>query len=136
MTFALALNRYRATEAIALERTEQPYEVVLVTLKELGRALEVLAVSQESGRPYQAEHLNRALTAIYILQTSLDFEEGGDLALDLFQLYEFSRFHVIKAWKNEDDARLRDASDAMAQILAGWREIRQEVPQSAARMAG
>ena len=136
MTFALALNRYRATKAIATESAEQPYEVVLATLKELGRSLEVLASSQDTDRPFPAEHLNRALTAIYILQSSLDFESGGELATDLFQLYEFARFHVLKAWKNEPDARLRDAADAMAQILAGWRDMDRDATTELARKAG
>lgn len=136
MTFALALNRYRATKAIATESTEQPYEVVLATLKELGRSLEVLAISQDTARPFPPEHLNRALTAIYILQSSLDFENGADLATDLFQLYEFARFHVLKAWKNEPEARLREAADAMALILAGWREMDRGATDDHARKVG
>jgi flagellar protein FliS len=123
MSFAFARSRYRQADTIFQENATKPYDVVFVTLKELSRALGVLAAAQESSRPLPTDHVNRALTAIYILQSSLDFELGGEIAGDLFQLYEFARFHVLKAWRDESDARLREAADAMADILEAWKEI-------------
>ena len=98
-----------------------------MTLKELSRALKVLATAQASDRVLPSDHVNRALTAIYILQSSLDFEQGGEIAGDLFQLYEFARYHVLKAWRAESDARLQEASDAMGDILDAWKLIGQQV---------
>lgn len=123
MNMAMALNRYRATEAIAREDAASPYEVVQVTLRELTRSLNTLVAQQEQGIAFSAQHLNRSITAIYILQSSLDFEIGGELANDLFQLYEFARFHVLKAWRDEEDPRLAEAAQAMADILSAWNEM-------------
>lgn len=123
MSFAVARSRYRQADTIFQENAATPYDVVFVTLRELSRALGVLAAANEQARPLPAEHVNRALTAIYILQSSLDFELGGEIAQDLFQLYEFARFHVLKAWRSEPDPRLAEAADAMAEILAAWKEI-------------
>lgn len=123
MSFAFARSRYRQADTIVQETATKPYDVVFVTLKELSRALNVLAVAKEDNRTLPADHVNRALTAIYILQSSLDFELGGEIAGDLFQLYEFARFHVLKAWRSEEDARLREAADAMTEILGAWKEI-------------
>ena len=78
MSFAFARSRYRQADTIFQETATKPYDVVFVTLKELSRALGVLAAAQDSARPLPADHVNRALTAIYILQSSLDFELGGD----------------------------------------------------------
>jgi len=123
MSFAFARSRYRQADTIFQESATKPYDVVFATLKELSRALGVLAAAKESNRALPADHLNRALTAIYILQSSLDFELGGEIANDLFQLYEFARFHVLKAWRDEEDARLREAADALADILEAWKQI-------------
>lgn len=123
MSFAFARSRYRQADTIVQETATKPYDVVFVTLKELSRALNVLAMAKEDNRTLPADHVNRALTAIYILQSSLDFELGGEIAGDLFQLYEFARFHVLKAWRSEEDARLREAADAMTEILGAWKEI-------------
>lgn len=123
MSFAFARSRYRQADTIVQETATKPYDVVFVTLKELSRALGVLAAAQESARPLPADHVNRGLTAIYILQTSLDFEQGGEIAGDLFQLYEFARFHLLKAWRGEADARIPEAASAIAEILEAWKQI-------------
>ena len=127
MSFAFARSRYRQADAIVQETATKPYDVVFMTLKELSRALNVLAAAQASDRLLPSDHVNRALTAIYILQSSLDFEQGGEIAGDLFQLYEFARYHVLKAWRAEPDARLQEAADAMGDILDAWKLIGHQV---------
>lgn len=61
MSFAFARSRYRQADTIFQETATKPYDVVFVTLKELSRALSVLAAAQDSARPLPAEHVNRAL---------------------------------------------------------------------------
>ncbi|MEL6915439.1 MAG: flagellar protein FliS [Pseudomonadota bacterium] len=121
MSFARTF--YQSTARHAVQPAPDPHQIVLVTLQELTRALDVLATAEGQGRPLPAEPLNRALTALYILQSSLDFDAGGAIAIDLFQLYEFARFHLLKAWRGEDGARLREAHDVIANILSAWGEI-------------
>lgn len=132
MSFAFARSRYRQADKIAPEGATEPYDVVFVTLKELGRSLGVLAAAQAHGRPMPSEHVNRALTAIYILQASLDFELGGEIATDLFQLYEFARFHVIEAWRGAPGARLAEAAGALGDILQAWEAIGSQVKSAEA----
>ena len=43
----------------------------------------------------KSKHFARSLTIIYGLQSSLDFEKGGPIAENLFQLYEFARQKMI-----------------------------------------
>jgi flagellar protein FliS len=130
MSFARA--RYRQADSLAQDGINHPHDVILVTLRELTRSLSVLAAAQEQQRTLPGDHLNRALTALYILQSSLDFDAGGTLATDLFQLYEFARFHVLKAWRGEDGARLQEAALAIGDILQGWQEIGAQVKPPAA----
>ncbi|MBC7180893.1 MAG: flagellar protein FliS [Roseovarius sp.] len=131
MSFAFARSRYRQAETLVQEAATDPYDIVFVTLRELNRSLGVLARTQEDARPLPSDHVNRVLTAIYILQSSLDFEAGGDLAGDLFQLYEFARFHVLKAMRGEEGARLSEAAAAMGDILDAWQQIGSQVKAQA-----
>lgn len=123
MSFAFARNRYAEAARLRPETPIDPHEIVQQTLKELCRALRVLACAEAEARALPADHLNRALTAIYILQSGLDFEAGGEIAQDLFQLYEFARFHVLRAWRQESEPRLTEAADAIETILSGWQAI-------------
>lgn len=123
MSFALARSQYRQAETLTQTQAKQPYDVVFVVLKELTRSLDVLTAAQKMERRFPSDHVNRALTALYILQSSLDFEGGGEIAQDLFQLYEFARFHLLKAWRGETDSRLAEAADAMREICGAWRDM-------------
>ena len=131
MSFAFARSRYRQAETLVQEAATDPYDIVFVTLRELNRSLGVLARTQQEARPLPSDHVNRVLTAIYILQSSLDFEAGGDLAGDLFQLYEFARFHVLKGLRGEEGARLAEAAAAMGDILDAWQQIGSQVKAQA-----
>lgn len=132
MSFAFARSRYRQAEKFAPEGAVEPYDVVHTTLKELTRSLNVLAAAQTHERPMPSEHVNRALTAIYILQSSLDFELAEEIATDLFQLYEFARYHVIKAWGGEPEARVAEAAGALNDILQAWDAIGTQVKSTKA----
>ena len=87
------------------------------------RSLDVLCSAQEQGVPFPDTHLNRCFTAIYILQSSLDYETGGELATSLFQVYEYSRLQVLKAFRREPDPELSQARTAIQGILSAWEEI-------------
>ncbi len=123
MQFAHARAAYRQTEKATPPTAADPYEIIRETLRELSRALQVLAEAQDKGQPMPPDPMNRGLTAVYILQSSLDFEKGGEIAQDLFQLYEFVRYHLLAAFRGETDARLHDAAAAMIEILSAWQDI-------------
>ncbi|MEE3361871.1 MAG: flagellar protein FliS [Pseudomonadota bacterium] len=127
MNIALARSRYKQAAAIGEPEIHDPHEVIHVTLRELERSLGVMEQLQKAERATSGDHANRSLTAIYILQSSLDFEKGGDLATNLFQVYEYVRFHVLKAWRNEGDAELGQARLAIGEILSAWQTIGDQV---------
>lgn len=127
MTMAFARSSYRQAETYGAQDVEDPHQIILVTLRELVRSLGVLKAAQEVSNKYPEEHMNRSFTAIYILQSSLDFEQGGEVATSLFQVYEFCRLQVVKAFRREDDVKLADALDAVNGIYSAWSEIGSQV---------
>ena len=127
MTTAFALSRYRQAEAVGYPTAADPHEVISVTLRELDRALGALAAAAETGRSAPAEPVNRAFTALYILQSSLDFEKGGEIATLLFQLYEFTRLQVLAVFRGEGPSEIAAARAGIAEILSAWRAIRPDV---------
>ena len=126
MTSAVALSRYRQTVAVGHPPAADPHEVISVTLRELDRSLGVLVAAVEAGRAAPADPINRAFTALYILQSSLDFEKGGEIATLLFQLYEFTRLQVLAVFRGDGPSEIVAARDGIAEILSAWRAIRPE----------
>ena len=68
-------------------------------LKSMGIFAENVDISGGGQLELKSKHFARALTIIYALQTSLDFEKGGDIAENLFQLYEFARQKLMEDLK-------------------------------------
>ena len=69
-------------------------------------------------------HVAKSITSIYSLQVSLDFERGGEISTNLFQLYEFCRKQIIKAFVEGDNSGLKKSLDALNQIISAWATIK------------
>lgn len=121
MTFLDARSQYRRADTGEVLAVESPHGIILVTLRELERSLRVLAVAETGNAP--AAHVNRAFTALYILQSSLDFDRGGEIAVNLFRVYEYCRLRVAEAFRREPAPRMSDAADHIAALIAAWEQI-------------
>jgi flagellar protein FliS len=122
MSFLDARAQYRRTDNGEALSVESPHGIILVTLRELERSLRVLSVA-EPDRTYPSQHVNRAFTAIYILQSSLDFEKGGEISDNLFRVYEFCRLRVAEAFRREPSPKMAECADHIANLLSAWQQI-------------
>ena len=66
-----------------------------------------------------------ALHSIYFLQTSLDFNKGGELANNLFKLYEFCKITVQDSVISgqHDNPNLLACSKYISDIIESWEKI-------------
>jgi len=75
----------------------------------------------------KSKHFSRAISIIYALQSSLDFEKGGDIASNLFQLYEYSRVKLIEDLGKGVSNGSPQAIQAIAGIRDAWEEMGKQV---------
>ena len=66
-----------------------------------------------------------ALYAVYFLQQSLDFDKGGELANNLFRLYEFCRINIQTAVISgqPEKSNLSAATEYIGEIIESWEKI-------------
>ena len=69
----------------------------------------------------------KSLTIIYSLQTSLDFENGGDISNNLFKIYEYSRQQLISDLKAGSPKGVTNAIAIIKEIADAWQQIGNEV---------
>ena len=111
------------------------YEVISVILNQLHRNIHLMILEIDKKKAFKisrqfenmkvsqkdiSKYFVKCLTTIYSLQTSLDFENGGKIATNLFQLYEFCRLQVIDAFRNNKNDGLKKSYDALSQIVQAW----------------
>ncbi len=126
MNVALARNEYSNAKSNALNSKSENFEAVSIALKNLLESMEALkgAESPEDREPL----FEKSLTSIYFLQKCLDFEAGGDLAKNLFRVYEFSRQAVLDFVLREKGHENLDKSiEYVTLIIDGWNGIEDSV---------
>ena len=116
---------YQNAEMQALQETDDPHKVILVMLEALVKSMTIfeLNVDLRNGgdNELKSKHFARALTIIYALQSALDFEKGGEIANNLFQLYEFARQQLMADLNKGFANGTPDATQALKEILEAWR---------------
>ena len=67
-----------------------------------------------------------SLLAIYFLQKSLDFEKGGDIANNLFRIYEYCRQQLLADMKMGNGESTEKALEVLSEIRDAWEQIKPE----------
>ena len=126
MNVALARNEYKNAKSNALNSKSENFEAVSIALRHL---LESMTALKDAKSPEDKEPLfEKSLTSIYFLQKCLDFEAGGDLAKNLFRVYEFSRQAVLDFVLRQKGSENMDKSiEYVTLIVDGWNGIEDSV---------
>ena len=118
-----ALYAYRNTEKMTLPQDADANSVLLVIMEELIKSIEMFQINIDNktgNNEKKSRGFSKALSIIYTLQTSLDLEKGGQVAGDLFRLYEFARIHIIKDMRQGLINRSFDALNSIKEIYQTW----------------
>ena len=71
----------------------------------------------------KSSSFSRALTILYSLQSSVDFEKDINIAKSLFQVYEYTRISLIEEFKSCKVNKSINALTALVEIRDSWKSI-------------
>jgi flagellar protein FliS len=123
-----SLKKYKQTEQ-SLYSEKNKSEVVSAILLQLQRSMNIVADTIEKTKDWKPletdiklknSHYTKALTAIYSLQVSLNFDEGGQIAIQLFKLYEYCRTQLINGFSKKVVNGIKKAANAIKEIAEAW----------------
>jgi flagellar secretion chaperone FliS len=83
----------------------------------VGDARRHLAEGQVLAR---AKCVTKACDIIVELNTSLDFERGGELSVRLSQLYSYMHRRLVEANRRQSDAFLAEVAGLLTTLTEGW----------------
>jgi flagellar protein FliS len=122
------MNAYRQAEQDFLVEGSDGHGLVQLLFNELLVAIEETSISIElDDLAARSASSSKALSILYVLNSSLDFEKGGEVALSLEQLYGWSRRQLIEAIKENSRERLANIRTSIADIADAWASIRDKV---------
>ena len=101
-----------------------PHGAITVCLNTLLQGLQFLSRNNDRASETAVKTSSKCLTAVYVLQTSLDFDKGGEIANKLFQLYEYVKYQVLSLSKGDESANIESAAEVISEILNTWKTIK------------
>ena len=110
--------------AVTTPRIEDAHAAITVCLDTLLHNLKILKEMPSSGTELFNKVSSKCLTAIYILQSSLDFEKGRTIAESLFKLYEYVKYQVLAKSKKSETADIGSAVMIVEEISETWKAIK------------
>ena len=122
-----AALEYRNTDQISVIKPADANSVLLKCFDELINSVksfhENIVPSTHTYRK-KSSCFSRALTIIYSLQSSIDFEKDLGVAKSLFQIYEYTRVALIEEFKSCKVGKSQNALIALTEIRDSWKLIK------------
>lgn len=105
-------------------QTTDRVQIVLMlyegTLKHLKLAKQMIETGDTVGK---GTHIGKATDIISELSNVLDMEKGGEISLNLRNLYDFSLQRLMKANMENDIYSLESVEKVISIIKDGWKEM-------------
>ena len=127
MNYSKMLDAYSNSEKKAVIEAEDSHAMVLLLFDELIKTARIFSKNikvKTGNQKARSENMSKALTIIYALQSSLDFERGGEIAENLYRLYEYTREQILIDNKSNEAAGVLVAISSLEDIREAWVEIR------------
>ena len=110
--------------AMTTAETRDPHELVKLLFVGLTDRIAMARAALEKGdREARAIAVTKAQKILFGLRDSLDFEAGGELALNLDSLYDYCLRRLVNAHAREDDEIFAEVMELMVSIREAWKEI-------------
>ena len=127
MNYNASMKQYINDDITAKTSSLDPHKIIEEVLKDLKKNMETLAYSIDNEpvvSSIKSNSFSKSLTAIYILQSSLNFEDGEEIAENLYNIYEFCKDGIMKGFTKRDSKLVYDAIPPIDEILDGWKQIK------------
>jgi|UniRef100_A0A7C5ANJ4 flagellar protein FliS len=116
----LAHQQYLTTQVATADRLQLVVMLYDGAIAFLGQAKEKMKAKDAAGKGL---FIGRALDIIAELNASLNFQAGGEVARNLFHLYNFMTAHLTKANINWDLKALEEVLTLLKQLRESWVEV-------------
>ena len=127
MNYNASMKQYLEDDITGKTSILNSHKIIEEVLKDLKKNMETLAYSIDHEpviSSIKSNSFSKSLTAIYILQSSLNYEDGKDIAENLHNIYEFCKSGIMKGFMKRNSKLIYDAIPPIDEILDGWKQIK------------
>lgn len=105
-----------------------PHKLVEMLYEGVIKSLTLAKVFIEQGNyAKKAESSNKALSIINSLRDGVDLEKGGDVASNLYELYDYCYRRTIEASSNNDITILEELLEHFKTLNDAWKQMPENI---------
>ena len=127
MAYKNALSTYKE---IRINTASQGQLIIMLyseAVRQLDLALSLLKMNDTKKDPGRIEKIGKAVMKtqeiVTELMVSLDFEQGGDIAMNLFSLYTWFNRQLMEANIDQDARRISTVRNLLDDLRGAWQDI-------------
>lgn len=119
-----ATARYQGVDIASRIEGATPHQLVQIMYEELLKSLDAMAFAALR-RDYlkRGQHQSKTLAILTALETSLDFDKGGEIASGLVTIYREARRLVVAGGREDDGRSVIKAREMLGEIASAWEAI-------------
>ena len=120
MNYALARDYYAQKQTTTIVSEASAHQLITLTLNKLKLELTLYRESNEKRKITSARV--SILSALHLLQGSLDFERGGEITNNLYRIYEYIK-ECVSDTAQKDDQKIKICIQIVSEIVEAWEQI-------------
>ena len=120
MALQHALESYRKNENDYIEGINSPHGRVTILFNTILGSVDSM---MEKHPKTDFINMGKALNGISILANSLNHKEGGDIANNLVELYDYCRRNISSYVQDKDLKKLDEVYSIINKLSEGWKAI-------------
>ena len=121
------LNQYKAVNSAGMAaqvESANPHLLISMLMKSaLDRVALGIGHMERGEIAFKGENISMAISIIEGLRSSLDHQEGGEIAANLERLYEYMGRQLLTANVENDPQKLKEVRNLLSDIKQGWDAI-------------
>jgi len=127
LAYTNAISTYRETRVKTASQGQLIIMLYEAAVKYLDGALELLSLNAGGNKnPANIEKISKSILKVQEIITeltaSLDFEQGGEIARNLFSLYTWFNRELLEANINQDIRRITSVRNQIHDLKSAWME--------------
>ena len=120
----MALNQYRSVSVQSGMTDASPHQMITMLLDgALDRVASARGAIDRGEVSRKGELLGSAIAIIDSVRASLDYDKGGEIAVNLGSLYDYIESRLVEANASSNLTLLDEVSSLLREIKAGWTAI-------------
>jgi len=120
------MKEYKNVDIHSKLENNNSHDFIKIVLNELINNMRTLSMSLKEGPKIsstKSKAFSQSLSSIFVLQSSLDFENGQPIAGNLNDLYDYCKKEIITGYRELRSDGIESAILVITDIFEAWVEI-------------